>query len=147
MARKAWQDLSPSYRARLERKGITAAQHADPDYSLKVARGHGPSTPSEMKRQAASDHRQRERIIRLAKSMGIDNSITTVGIKLYGLAFIDTLLAYREYRHEQWLQGIPVSQMMPYKEWFYTIYNEEPDPVYDVYLEDLPPDTPFFYYH
>ncbi len=38
MARKAWKDLSPDYRARLQRQGITAKTHARSD--LNMARGH-----------------------------------------------------------------------------------------------------------
>lgn len=40
MARKSWDELSPSYRARLERKGITREAHAS-GTSLQRARGHG----------------------------------------------------------------------------------------------------------
>ena len=40
--RKAWKDLSPAYRARLERKGITARTHGVAN--LTEARGH-PSRP------------------------------------------------------------------------------------------------------
>jgi hypothetical protein len=42
MARKSWSQLSPEYRTRLERAGITPAQHATGD--LARARGHG-ATP------------------------------------------------------------------------------------------------------
>lgn len=37
--RKSWEQLSPAYRTRLERKGITAEQHSGGS-SLHVARGH-----------------------------------------------------------------------------------------------------------
>lgn len=43
MARKAWDDLSASYRARLERHGITEREHSRGE-SIKSARGHE-STP------------------------------------------------------------------------------------------------------
>lgn len=43
MARKGWGQLSPTYRARLERGGITASSYAT-GASLASARGHG-STP------------------------------------------------------------------------------------------------------
>ncbi len=38
MARKAWKDLSPDYKARLKRQGITAKTHRTAD--LNTARGH-----------------------------------------------------------------------------------------------------------
>jgi hypothetical protein len=38
MARKAWKDLSPDYKARLQRQGITARTHRTSD--LNAARGH-----------------------------------------------------------------------------------------------------------
>lgn len=41
-SRKAWKDLSPAYRARLERRGVTSHTHAVAD--LTQARGH-PSAP------------------------------------------------------------------------------------------------------
>ena len=46
MARKAWGELSPEYRQRLERHGITEASHSAGE-SIKAARGHAqtPETP------------------------------------------------------------------------------------------------------
>lgn len=41
--RKAWKDLTPAYRARLERSGVTAKSHASEN--LIRARGHQPSRP------------------------------------------------------------------------------------------------------
>jgi hypothetical protein len=42
-ARKAWSELTPAYRARLERQGITSKNHASAN---KIrARGHQPSRP------------------------------------------------------------------------------------------------------
>lgn len=51
MARKPWDELSPTYRRRLERKGITRETHATA--SLKAARGKGPHTPAERARTLA----------------------------------------------------------------------------------------------
>jgi hypothetical protein len=45
MARKAWGDLSPDYRDRLERRGITETAHAF-GAPLRAARGHGAHTPT-----------------------------------------------------------------------------------------------------
>lgn len=45
MARKAWSDLSPAYRARLERGGVTPASH-EAGAGLARARGHGQFTPA-----------------------------------------------------------------------------------------------------
>lgn len=42
--RKRWSDLSPDYRARLERHGITAASHETAD--LRSARGKTPTSPA-----------------------------------------------------------------------------------------------------
>ena len=44
MPRKAWDDLSPAYRARLERAGVTEATHRSTD--LRAARGHTPPPPA-----------------------------------------------------------------------------------------------------
>jgi hypothetical protein len=49
MARKAWADLTPAYRARLERAGISATAHAK-GRPLEAARGHGSQTPVEIAR-------------------------------------------------------------------------------------------------
>lgn len=44
MARKAWKDLTPAYRARLERAGVTRADHARAN--LVRARGHQLARPA-----------------------------------------------------------------------------------------------------
>ena len=38
--RKSWDELSPEYRARLERKGVNRAKHASGSTNLAKARGH-----------------------------------------------------------------------------------------------------------
>jgi hypothetical protein len=65
MARKSWSELSPDYRQRLEKAGITPAQHAAGD--LAEARGHGktPEHPADIpnlspeKREKYQDYIQR----------------------------------------------------------------------------------------
>lgn len=47
--RKAWADLSPAYRRRLERSGITAETHAEKRVNISTARGHGIHTKSEQR--------------------------------------------------------------------------------------------------
>lgn len=58
-ARKAWKDLSPDYRRRLERRGITAASHRNG--SLKAVRGHGIHTPSGRREAAQRQQRVAQR--------------------------------------------------------------------------------------
>jgi|SRR5215472_10287547 len=64
MARKGWDSLSPSYRQRLERGGITRASYAS-GASIKAARGHAhtPETPRQAERHPSlfpryQSHRQ-----------------------------------------------------------------------------------------
>ena len=45
MARKSWDELTPTYRARLERAGVTAESHAA-GKSIQTAVGHGWHLPS-----------------------------------------------------------------------------------------------------
>jgi hypothetical protein len=50
VARKAWDDLSPAYRARLERKGVTEDSHRA-GASLSKARGHKSSAEENERRR------------------------------------------------------------------------------------------------
>jgi hypothetical protein len=56
--RTSWGDLSPEYRARLERKGITAQSHGS-GASIKSARGHDKS-PEHMRDAIANPDRYRD---------------------------------------------------------------------------------------
>lgn len=49
MARKPWESLTPRYRARLERKGVTKASH-ESGAPLYAARGHNPQRDSYRRR-------------------------------------------------------------------------------------------------
>lgn len=56
--RKAWDELSPGYRARLERSGFTRADF-DAGASRQAARGHG-KTPERPERAAQKPERYRD---------------------------------------------------------------------------------------
>jgi hypothetical protein len=82
MARKAWRDLSPSYRRRLERRGITQFRHDVTRANLSEARGHGrapehPYSPASHERAVQRRQSQLERAgeaIRLMRREGITQS-------------------------------------------------------------------------
>jgi hypothetical protein len=79
MARKAWRDLSPSYRRRLERRDITQFRHDVARADLSEARGHGrapehPYAPAAHERAVQRRQSQLERAgeaIRLMRREGI----------------------------------------------------------------------------
>ena len=65
MARKGWEDLSPGYRSRLERGGVSRAAYERGE-SLKSARGHGrtPERPSlSNPQQFPQYHGERQRLV------------------------------------------------------------------------------------
>jgi len=66
--RKGWQSLSPGYRSRLERKGITKAQY-ESGVNLSAARGHA-KTPEHGLKSAFSNPKKYENYLqtRLAKT-------------------------------------------------------------------------------
>lgn len=111
MAWKPWNELSPDYKKRLMRKGITAKEHRraknvkSPVYrSLKAERGKGEHTPAEMKRKAARTQRTLDTITaQKLRDRGWDSHIQPDvidnAISHYGLDFVRILLAYKEYRH------------------------------------------------
>lgn len=60
-SRKGWQQLSPSYRARLQKAGITKSQY-ESGVSLSKARGHG-QTPEHGIREAIRNPRKYQKYI------------------------------------------------------------------------------------
>lgn len=64
MARKGWSALSPSYRQRLERRGVTESNYDNPFFSLQRARGHRAEIRDGRRvagEKAALERRRRER--------------------------------------------------------------------------------------
>lgn len=59
MATKPWSQLSPAYRRRLERAGVTAETHGR--INVSGARGHGFNTPSRRRHAAEVEQRRIER--------------------------------------------------------------------------------------
>lgn len=111
MSWKKWGDLSPTYRKRLERQGITAKTHlqaknpkAKNYRSLKKERGKGEHTPSVMRQKAEREKRLLEtptvaKLVKQGSDSGISRDVIEAAVANYGISFVRILLAYKEYRH------------------------------------------------
>lgn len=88
MARKAWDDLSATYRRRLQRSGITQAMY-EAGYSLQSARGHGKAKAERQERGGLPRGRRgwdnlAERTKREYRRAGIDRAQYEAGAPLPG---------------------------------------------------------------
>lgn len=79
MARSQWENLSASYKARLERNGITRSRYENGE-SLSAARGHS-KTPERPARAESSPERFRDY---LNKRITLENKIISFKAQLFG---------------------------------------------------------------
>lgn len=101
MARKSWGELSPAYRARLERHGITAEKHAK-GASLAAATGHGANTTHVLARVALRRPQKASRLYKRGASLGVSSTDITQSILIGGEYRTQLGLDYREYRRDLW---------------------------------------------
>lgn len=110
--RKPWNQLSPAYRRRLERHGITKTEH-NTGKTLRAARGHGITTPSSIRDaqkrikkldEMGGQHNKRveDSLILQSEKMRIDDNDVRYALQMWPAAFTQTVLDYRRYRYAQW---------------------------------------------
>lgn len=104
--RKAWSDLSPAYRKRLERSGITESKH-DSGWSLQTARGHGVHTPSMQRKLVEQLRRTRDidRLIKREGKLGYFPPNEIMGwLEDLTIERVATVIAWQESRHKYFKQ-------------------------------------------
>lgn len=149
MARKAWNELSPSYRTRLQRRGITEKMHSNPNVTLKSARGHGVHTKSEMTKESKRNKNipaSHRKLIEKGMQQKIEPTNTRRMIDLYGTRFTSLLIKYKEYRHQQYVKGVKADAITDFRQWVIDngyVWDDD----YDIYMDSLDYDNPFIRYH
>lgn len=153
MARKAWDQLSDAYRARLSRAGITAQSHTA-GASLRYARGHGLHTPSSRRHDAEVRERRIARlsekdIVKREQLLGYIKLDSTVAmIDAIGTDRASIVLAWQEYRHQLWEDGgrrVPVTPSPMGLEQF---AGDRWDDTFEEWYDDAyESDAGFVYYH
>ena len=109
--RKAWAELTPAYRARLERNGITPTTHGTAN--LRRARGHDISLPHNKPERDRRKQHARERIVKAIRELQVENrkvgylkdSDLLGAVGEIGIEGARILLEWQTYRTESGVAG------------------------------------------
>lgn len=166
MAYKPWDELKPSYRERLIKKGITPKMHAlarttrrlapERRQTLKAARGHGIHTPSAIRDAEAAEKKRHQsptykRLIAQGKALKIKRNTVIRFADRHGVKLTKLLLDYKEYRNNIYVRnkskGTNVPDILFIKDWAIAEgYQWDDEYLVDINGMDWKK-SPFIHYH
>lgn len=112
--RKGWDNLSAPYKARLTRHGISKRIY-ESGSTLKKARGHGPSTKSERRKQDERNIKAGlspalSKLVNEGLSIGVSEDDTRIVAKYSSIKFVHIIFQFKIARNKYWIDhGSPNS--------------------------------------